>query len=64
MSNGRCRMHGGKSTGPKTKAGIDKIAAAQFKHGMYTKAFQAELKQFKSKAKLLDKDMQKIVNLL
>ena len=28
---GRCRLHGGKSTGPKTQEGLDRIAAAQRK---------------------------------
>lgn len=34
----RCRMHGGKSTGPKTKEGKLKSARANYKHGMYTNA--------------------------
>ena len=28
MSNGRCRLHGGKSTGPKTAEGIESIRRA------------------------------------
>ena len=31
----RCRLHGGLSSGPKSKEGRDRIAAAQFKHGKY-----------------------------
>ncbi|MEP3275320.1 MAG: helix-turn-helix transcriptional regulator [Stappiaceae bacterium] len=31
FSNGRCKFHGGISTGPKTQAGRDRIAAAQRK---------------------------------
>ena len=31
----RCRLHGGASTGPKSKAGRDRIAAAQLKQGKY-----------------------------
>ena len=31
----KCRFHGGASTGPKSKAGRDRIAAAQLKHGKY-----------------------------
>ena len=34
---GRCTRHGGKSTGPKTKAGRDKIAALHTTHGRQTK---------------------------
>ncbi len=37
MKNGRCRMHGGKSTGARTKAGIEKIKKANFRSGLYTK---------------------------
>ena len=36
--NGRCYLHGGKSTGPKTEEGLARIAAAQFKHGIRSKA--------------------------
>ena len=35
--NGRCHLHGGKSTGPRTE-GRARIAAAQFKHGNRSKA--------------------------
>ena len=34
---GRCSRHGGKSTGPRTQAGRDKIAALDTKHGRSTK---------------------------
>ena len=34
MQNGRCRMHGGKSTGP--KSGKEKIAKNALSHGIYT----------------------------
>ena len=33
MTNGRCRIHGGLSTGPKTVEGIENIRKAQTKHG-------------------------------
>ena len=36
--NGRCHLHGGASTGPKTAEGRARIAAAQFKHGNRSKA--------------------------
>src|SRR5690349_19570306 len=37
MPNGRCRIHGGLSTGPKTEEGIDRIKVATTKHGRYRK---------------------------
>lgn len=33
MRNGRCRMHGGASTGPRTTEGLARCAAAATKHG-------------------------------
>jgi hypothetical protein len=38
MPNGRCRMHGGMSTGAKTVEGIERIRAARTKHGRYSAA--------------------------
>ena len=46
MKNGRCRMHGGKSTGPKTQEGIERIRQAHLKHGRYTKEAIAYRKEF------------------
>jgi hypothetical protein len=42
MPNGRCRMHGGKSTGPKTAEGRARIATARTVHGGFTKQAKAE----------------------
>jgi hypothetical protein len=36
MSNGRCRMHGGKSTGPRTRDGVERIRAARTTHGFWS----------------------------
>ena len=36
----KCRVHGGKSTGPKTQAGRDRIAAAKTVHGNETRAMR------------------------
>ena len=47
MSNGRCRLHGGKSTGARTAAGIERIRRAVTKHGQYTKVRRAEHDEFR-----------------
>ena len=39
---GRCTRHGGKSTGPRTQVGRNKIAAPHTTHGKYTKAKMQE----------------------
>ena len=36
MANGRCRMHGGLSTGPKTPEGLERCRKARWKHGRYS----------------------------
>jgi hypothetical protein len=33
MPNGRCRMHGGPSTGPRTPEGLQRSQRANWKHG-------------------------------
>jgi hypothetical protein len=44
MDNGRCRMHGGASTGPRTQAGLAKAAAARTRHGGYSAAARDHLR--------------------
>src|SRR5512133_1631135 len=42
MANGRCRLHGGLSTGPRTAEGIERIRQAVTKHGRYSQVAMAE----------------------
>ncbi len=45
MPNGRCRMHGGKSTGPRTPEGFASLARARTTHGLYAQSGpEAELR--------------------
>ena len=44
MKNGRCRMHGGKSTGPRTPEGLERSRKANFKHGFYSAEMIAQRK--------------------
>ena len=37
MPNGRCRMHGGPSTGPRTPEGLKRMREAKISHGRYTR---------------------------
>jgi hypothetical protein len=41
MANGRCRLHGGKSTGPRTPAGLAASRAARLRHGGHAGALVA-----------------------
>ena len=45
MAHGRCRLHGGKSTGPRTPAGLARCRVANWKHGRYCKEALAERRQ-------------------
>lgn len=51
MANGRCRLHGGKSTGPKTQAGKIRSALANLKHGFYTNEAIDERKRMRTMMK-------------
>jgi hypothetical protein len=42
MPNGRCRLHGGKSTGPRTAEGLERCRTANWKHGRYSREACAE----------------------
>jgi len=42
MPNGRCRFHGGKSTGPRTPEGRERSRQAHLKHGYYTREAKAQ----------------------
>ena len=50
MKNGRCRMHGGKSTGPRTAKGLKRSRRANWKHGIFS---AEEIKARKQVADLL-----------
>lgn len=54
MKNGRCRYHGGLSTGPKSTEGRRKCARANYKHGFYTKAAIADRKKVRMMLKWRD----------
>jgi hypothetical protein len=47
MPNGRCRMHGGPSTGPRTPEGLERSRKSGWKHGHYS----AEAKQVRREAR-------------
>jgi hypothetical protein len=45
MRNGRCRMHGGKSTGPRTEGGKVRARSARLEHGLYSKEAKSDRKE-------------------
>lgn len=64
MANGRCRLHGGKCTGPKTPEGKLKAAKAPIKHGRYTAEARAERKRISALLRECNRDLQSINNRL
>jgi hypothetical protein len=64
MQNGRCRLHGGLSTGPKTAAGIERIRQAVTKHGQYSKQTQEERRNCRLFVRNFRQDLDAIANAL
>lgn len=50
MRNGRCRLHGGKSTGPKTTTGALRSRTTRLCHGRYS---QKEIQQRREDSEIL-----------
>jgi hypothetical protein len=43
--NGRCKLHGGRSSGPKTEAGLARLTASKTTHGRTTAEKRAQAKR-------------------
>jgi hypothetical protein len=50
MPNGRCKVHGGKSTGPRTPEGLERSRRANWKHGYYSREAKAERSRVRAAA--------------
>jgi hypothetical protein len=59
MPNGRCRFHGGKSTGPRTEAGLRRARTARLAHGFRT----AEIIHIRSAAARVGRNLQTLTSL-
>jgi hypothetical protein len=44
MQNGRCRMHGGTSTGPRTSEGLERMRRANTRHGIYSEESRRQMR--------------------
>jgi hypothetical protein len=55
MRNGRCRMHGGLSTGPRTATGLEQSRQARWRHGHYSAQAKAERREARAAVRLLRK---------
>ena len=59
MPAGRCRMHGGASTGPRTAEGLERVRKARTTHGMRS----AEMKQMRTMVRILKAEAKRLVEL-
>jgi hypothetical protein len=48
MKNGKCRFHGGLSTGPRTRQGLARSRKARWKHGEYSAQAKEERRWIRS----------------
>ena len=55
MPNGRCRMHGGMSTGPRTLEGLARSRRANWKHGRYSSEAKAERREARAAIQIIRK---------
>lgn len=60
MKNGRCRMHGGASTGRKTQEGIARWRAAVTIHGGKSR----EMREFRAKLRALQANARRLVEMV
>jgi len=58
--NGRCRLHGGASTGPKTIEGRARISLANLRHGKYTKDKLERKRQNAAKGQAIRKELRQL----
>jgi len=53
MPNGRCRLHGGKSTGPRTPKGLERSRRASWRHGHYSAEAKAARREASRQLRML-----------
>jgi hypothetical protein len=58
MPNGRCRLHGGKSTGPKTIEGLERSKKANWRHGRRS----AEAIRQRKESMAVRRQLKKLIN--
>ena len=57
---GRCKLHGGASTGPRTKDGLARLTEARTKHGKFTKEKRAEARRFAEEGRQMRAELKEL----
>src|SRR5919204_1713244 len=60
MPNGRCKIHGSKSTGPRTPEGLERSRRANWKHGYFSREAKAERSRLRA-AMLVLRDLRDLI---
>ena len=61
---GRCQLHGGRSTGPKTPEGLNRLAVLNTVHGQRTKERRAEAKALATAKKEIEAQLKDRIALM
>ena len=57
---GRCRLHGGASTGPRTKEGLKRLADSKTIHGRFTKLERAKAKARAEQGRIIRRELKEL----
>ena len=57
---GRCRLHGGASTGPRTREGLKKLAVSKTIHGRSTKVERAKAKSRAELGRIIRRELKEL----
>ena len=57
---GRCRLHGGASTGPRTKEGLKRLADSKTKHGRFTKIEREKVKARAEQGRIIRRELKEL----
>lgn len=64
MANGRCYLHGGKSTGPRTQEGLQRMKQSKIKHGFFSKEHIEERRRFRLELQRKKEELKNILDSL
>ena len=60
--NGKCYLHGGASTGPRTEGGLASLPQARTKHGKFTKEKRAAARRFAEQGRQMRGELKELEN--
>ena len=61
-TTGKCKLHGGRSTGPKTPEGLERIIKSRTTHGNFSKDRRERARQFAKHGRQLRAELKELEN--